>query len=371
MSEIGSSTYTRAVRAQIEQFALGAGRNETECLSVLHEKLSASRNRRAAPHRGASFDDLVFLPANLTRLVIDPYREPCSTRTIIGPRAEKPLNLSGPLLIGGIPFSHLPAGVLQALCLATQSAEIALRAPHALRLPAEDLRVIREMPMGGGRQLVDGASAVELATGPAGPLDPASLRQAVDAYRRSGLKVPIGVGVGSEEVAANVQAAVEAGLDFVTIHAMPQRKDSSGWVELTGEPRIGVLTEAVAGLRSIGHEGDIDLVYFGCIRDGADVAKALALGATAVMIGQAALIAAGVGLSSDDPASTLDISESSDRLNRFIKATLIEASVLTRGCGKSDLHNLEPEDLRSLSLETSRATGIPLVGSDTVSRTGQ
>jgi hypothetical protein len=78
------------------------------------------------------------------------------------------------------------------------------------------------------------------------------------------------------------------------------------------------------------------------------------------MVGEAALIAAGAG----EP----DADHVAESVAGFVQATLMEASILARCCGKTDVHNLEPEDLRSLTVETSRATGVPLVGSDAVYR---
>ena len=142
-------------------------------------------------------------------------------------------------------------------------------------------------------------------------------------------------------------------MDFATLCAL--RPPEAG-----APPRIDVLAEAIEALRAINREEDIDLIYFGGVRGGADAAKALAMGASAVMIGEAALIAAGAGES--------DAEHVAESVSGFVEATLMEASMLTRCCGKTDVHNLEPEDLRSLTVETSRATGVPLVGSDAVYR---
>src|SRR3989449_11225740 len=54
-----------------------------------------------------SWDDLTFLPGTLTRFVIEGYREKCETRTIIGPRAKRPLVLDIPIYITGMSFGAL------------------------------------------------------------------------------------------------------------------------------------------------------------------------------------------------------------------------------------------------------------------------
>ena len=153
---------------------------------------------------------------------------------------------------------------------------------------------------------------------------------------------------------------VEAGLDFVTLLTLRPSKaqTSAADAELNALPEIVVLADAVEGLRAINREEDIDLLCFGCIRDGGDTAKALALGAKAVVLGQAALIAA------QSVPNGAGVDQCAQAVECFMQAVFMEVAILARSCGKTDVHNLEPEDLRSLSIETSRATGMPLVGRD-------
>jgi glutamate synthase domain-containing protein 2 len=371
--ETGSHTYGRNVRERIYHVARDIGDDETACLDFLQRKLSQNRNRPRAMQQAPSFNELVLLPANLTRLVIDPYREPCETQTVIGDQVSKPLELSGPVLIGGLSFPQLSESGLAILCEGARSAGICLRAPVGTKLPitaqegkpAEELRVMRVVPLEGGQRPISNASAVELMPGDAGAaLDRTVLCEAMEAYRACAPQLPVGVSVGPEEVTSNVQTAVEVGLDFVTLHALkPSAEEGfAAQTELDGLPRIAALVEAVEALREINREEDIDLVYFGCIRDGGDAAKALALGAKAVMIGLAALIAAGI---SD---GEVDADQGVEGVFRFVRSMLMETSILARSCGKTNVHNLEPEDLRSLSIETSRSTGVPLVGRDIVFR---
>jgi len=354
--ETDSYTYSRRVREEIYHLARDIGRDERGCLSFLQSKLSRGRGRQNAARAASPFDDLVFLPANLTRLVIDPYREPCNTRTVIGAACEKPLLLAAPVLIGGVPPGELSGDVLAALCRGAQEAGIAVRAPVGAELPEDDLLVMRVAPLAGAAGPIAGAAAVELTTAQAdAAVDADALRAAAEAYRATGQRVPVGVRVSPGHVAATVQAAVAAGLEFVTL-------DAAEGGELGGPPRIEMLAEAIEGLRAINREEDIEIIYSGCVRGGGDAAKALALGAAAVTIGLAALVAAG------DCEQEAEIEQGARRVELFVQSVLMEASILARGCGKSDVHNLEPEDLRSLTIQTSRATGVPLVGRDRVFR---
>jgi glutamate synthase domain-containing protein 2 len=130
------------------------------------------------------------------------------------------------------------------------------------------------------------------------------------------------------------------------------------------------------------------------------VAKALALGADAVSIGTAALIALNcnkpiyvedyhrlgtepyacrlchtgrcpVGITTQDPelVKRLEIEPAAERVTNLLNTMTMELQMIARACGKSDVHDLEPEDLRSLSIEAAIMSGCPLVGTTTNMRT--
>ena len=94
--------------------------------------------------------------------MIDPYREKCNTRTVIGAAAAKPLELAGPALIGGLDFSRVSEAVLAALCEGAGNSGLALRTPIGLQLLRKDLPVVRLLPLGKDPKSIATASAVEL-----------------------------------------------------------------------------------------------------------------------------------------------------------------------------------------------------------------
>ena len=125
------------------------------------------------------------------------------------------------------------------------------------------------------------------------------------------------------------------------------------------------MNHAVKQLRALNREEEIDLVYFGGLRTGTDSAKILALGAMTVVLGAAAAIALGADVSAGKAVYDADLSteERDERCFNLIQAFNAEASMMARCTGKTNVHNLEPEDLRAITLVASHVAGVPMAGS--------
>ena len=168
---------------------------------------------------------------------------------------------------------------------------------------------------------------------------------------------------------------------------------------------MAAIPEARRALEDVGLADEIDLVVAGGIRNGADVAKCLALGAKAVALGHASLMAlncnkeipgvtdyegtigvpAGqcyhchtgrcpVGITTQDPElrKRLVVEEASERVYNFLTTLTMELQMLARACGKTNVHSLEPEDLAALTIEASAMARVPLAGTTyTVGQTEQ
>ena len=160
---------------------------------------------------------------------------------------------------------------------------------------------------------------------------------------------------------------------------------------------MAAIPEARRALEDVGLADEIDLVVAGGIRNGADVAKCLALGADAVAIGTTALMAlncnkeipgvtdyegtvgvpAGrcyhchtgrcpVGITTQDPElrKRLVVSEAAERVYNLLTAMTMELQMLARACGKTNVHSLEPEDLCALTVEAAAMAKVPLAGTE-------
>jgi glutamate synthase domain-containing protein 2 len=134
------------------------------------------------------------------------------------------------------------------------------------------------------------------------------------------------------------------------------------WTELQGEPDLTVMRDAIHILRKINREEDIALLYFGGLRSGTDVAKALAINCNAGIFGVAMGIAIGGAIEGDHIAfdSSRTLEERRNAVESWIKATAQETAMIARCTGKTNVHNLEPEDMRSITISTSQALNIPL-----------
>jgi glutamate synthase domain-containing protein 2 len=213
----------------------------------------------------------------------------------------------------------------------------------------------------------------------------------------TGWEKPIYVKVGASRPYYDTALAVKAGADVVVLDGMQGGTAATQevFIEHVGLPILAAIRPAVEALQELDMHRQVQLVVSGGIRNGADMAKALALGADAVSIGTAALIALGsnhssladeyealgttadayddwqdghdpAGITTQDPELTarLDPMLAGRRLANFLAVMTMEAQAIARACGKSSLRNLEPEDMVALTLEAAAMTHIPLAGTD-------
>ena len=71
---------------------------------------------------------------------------------------------------------------------------------------------------------------------------------------------------------------------------------------------------------------------------------------------------AGISTQDEQLAARFDPELGGRRLANYLRTMTLEAQTLARACGKSHLHNLEPEDVVALTVEAAAMARVPLAG---------
>jgi len=395
-------------------------------------------SKRQLPH----FDDLLFLGASMSRYPLEGYRETCDTKVVLGTQfAKNPIELDIPITIAGMSFGSLSAQAKEALGRGASIAGTSTTTgdggmtpeergqskilvyqylPSRYGMNPDDLRKADAIevvvgqgakPGGGGMLLGQKISdrVAEMRNLPKG-IDQRSACRHPDWTGPDDLAIkiqelreitnwekPIYVKISGTRPFYDTALCVKAGADVVVLDGMQGGTAATQdvFIEHVGQPTLACIRPAVDALQDLDMHRKVQLVISGGIRNGADVAKALALGADAVSIGTAALVALGdndpgleeeynklgttagayddwhegrdpAGISTQDPelAKRLDPIAAGRRLANYLKVMNLEAQTIARACGKSHLNNLEPEDLVALTMEAAAMARVPLAGTD-------
>jgi methylamine---glutamate N-methyltransferase subunit C len=403
--------------------------------------------KRRLPH----FDDLVFLGASLTRYPLEGYREKCITKTILGTRfAKKPIELDIPITIAGMSFGSLSANVKEAIGLAaaevgtsTTTGDGGMTAEERLSsktlvyqcLPSRygfnpnDVRkadaieiVIGQgaKPGGGGMLLGQKINprVAEMRTLPEGVdqrsacrhpdwTGPDDLTIKIQELRElTDWQIPIYVKVGASRPFNDVKLAIQAGADVIVVDGMQggTAATQAVFIEHVGIPTLAAVRQAVDAIEDLNMKGQVQLIVSGGVRTGADVAKALAMGADAVSIGQGILMSLGcnsetyiqegehhsaiadyaslgtapgychhchtgkcpVGVTTQDALleKRLEPEVGARRIRNYLQTLNMELTTIARACGKQNVHHLEREDLVALTIEAAAMARLPIAGTN-------
>ncbi len=387
-----------------------------------------------------TLEDLTFLPSGLTRVPLEGYRETCDTSVTLGTRfAKKPLQLKTPITIAGMSYGALSRNAKEALGLGATRVGTSTCTGDGGMHPSDreysKMLVYQCLPSryGFNPKDVQRADAIEIVVGqgakpgtgglllgqkvspeiarmrdlPDGVdqrspcrhpdwMGPEDLAIKIEELREAtNWEKPIYVKLGAARVYEDVKLAAKAGADCVVVDGMEGGTAASPDVLLdhTGIPTLGAICEAVRALEDLKLLGVVQLIVCGGIKTGVDAAKAIALGADAVAIGTAAIIALNcnaplwiedyhamgtepgachhchtgrcpVGVATQDPElmKRLPVEDAAERVENFLHAMTLEMQIMARACGKSRVGNLDRDDLRALTLESALITGLPLAG---------
>ncbi|MFN0153859.1 MAG: FAD-dependent oxidoreductase [Gaiella sp.] len=338
-AETGSADYSVRTREDIFVMARTKPDDGRKQRALFTKRLAVSGSHHFAP-RAATLDDLVFLPANLSRLVIDPYRDACTVETVLGAGA---LELDAPFLVTG--FDDAPDEVRAAVAHGIRSRGLAYVGRRPLAADVQWLQLAME------GDASDPSAAAVLALGALRAPEPARAGQMR------------GVVATAPQVPSAIPFALDQELDLVLL-------DGSGglggraWPELGGAPDLTAIRDTIRTLRSLNREEDVELLWFGGVRSGTDVVKLLGLGANAATVGVALALAVGGRIEGSEVSwyGDVGLEERAEQAELYLQALRAEASIMPRCTGKTNIHNVEPEDLRSISLVTAEAAGVPLAG---------
>lgn len=382
--ETGSATYPKQSRDIIKKMSRTAITKTSEQQEIMDLALQGRPNPFPA-HRLPHLDDVVFLSAALTRLVIDPYREDCNTKTRItraieiGPvNSEVPqVDLEQPFLFTG--FDTAPDPVKRALARAIShcgcgymgqrplGGDTKPDAPHAPASTSDKKTFPWFQLIKPGDTPSPTADALVYIIDKTNP-------DSLDSLKYTPLRPGqlVGLCVDSKTLPRGLCHALNNKFDILLLDSSTGMAGT--WPELDGNFDLTVIRDTILRLRSKNMEEEICLMNFGGLRSGTDVAKALALNCNASVFGTAMAIAMGGQINGNtiefSPLLSSGADTESDPKNseealyhaavNWIKGTSQETAIIARCAGKTNIHNLEPEDIRSISIATSEALGIPL-----------
>jgi len=373
---------------------------------------------RSANADKISFGDLVFVPAQLAKKPVDYFKEKISSETIIGKSSKYPLKLKTPILIAAMSFGALSKEAKIALAKGATLSGTAANTGEGGMLPDERKEAkILIAQYSTGRFGVDekylkSADAIEIKLGQGakpgqGGLLPAhkvteeiskvrkvpmgedvhspayhadikdigDLKKKVDWIRELTGGKPIIIKLGAGDVEKDVELAVKANPDAIAIDGMAGGTGAAPEIMLNdfGIPTLAAVVRARKTLDKLNAKQE--LIIGGGLNTGADIAKALALGADAVFIGFPMLTAMGCiyckqcykdtcpfGVTTQDPGLRKKFPKNAaEGVANYINACTEEVKMAAGACGYNNIHKLNKKDLKALDKTISEIADVPLV----------
>ena len=365
-----------------------------------------------------TWDDLQFLPAQVYRIPLN-AEEKVNNQVIIGPSVRKPLTISSPIMISAVSFGAVSTKVKNIISEVSSKMGIAFNTGEGGVLKEDFEKTSNNIIIqystgrfGISADILKKASAIEIRFGqgaypgkgsylPASKITPEiaevrnlehgeaayspahhpdmrtpeEIKEKISSLRKITDGIPIGAKIGCGKVEKDIEILVEAGVDFISLDGFGGGTGATDLYvrENVGMPLIAALPRAFRYLNELDVKDDISLIAGGGLRTSADFAKCLALGADAVYIATAALIAINCeqyrichtgkcpqGITTHNPSllKMLDIDEGKKKLTNFLRVSTEEVANLCRIVGKDDISKLDINDLTSLNRELSMITKV-------------
>ena len=405
-----NENWVRQIQERIKNVSILSGRSN---------KLMSESGSESGRLGKISFENLIFIPAQIAKRPVDYYSEEIETKTILGQLSKRPIEIEFPIVIGAMSFGALSKEAKIALAKASSLAGTMANTGEGGMLPEErkfSNKLIVQYSTGRfgiTEEVLKKADAIEIKIGQGakpgfGGYLPGSkvtseiakirkiqkgkdvhspayhsdikdineLKRKIEWLRKLTKGAPIILKLGAGDVEKDIGLAIKANPDIIALDGMEGGTGAAPEVMLNemGVPTLAALVRAREILNK--KRAKQELWIGGGLNIGADFAKALALGADAVFIGFPLLIAMGCiycrlchlgkcpqGITTQEPElrKRLDIIQASQNIAAYLRNCNEEMKMITGAVGKNDVHQLSKQDLRALSLLTAKITGIKLI----------
>jgi len=365
-----------------------------------------------------SFDQIHFIPAQIHKIPLE-RDDFVNTEIIIGKSSKNPLRLSSPIMLTGMSLGAVSKNLKLVFAKTASLLKIAFNSGEGGILD-EELDIAGSFLIGQyctvdnkvDLERLNRVAAIEIRFGqgaypgwesylPPEKLSPeianirgirgtepiyspahhsdinnkAELKAKINWIRKNTTGIPVGAKIGCGDIENDIKILASAGVDFIAIDGFGGGTGATeSFVrENVGLPLIAALPRANKTLKKLGVKNRVSLIAGGGLRTSADFAKCLAMGADAVYIGTAALIAVncdqyrvchtglcptGITTHKEELTKHLVIEHGVKKLTNFIKVSTEEIANFSRIVGKNDINLLNIQDLVSINKELSELTGI-------------
>jgi len=365
-----------------------------------------------------TFDDIHFIPAQIHKIPLE-EKEKVNTKVTIGPKSKKPLKVNSPIIISGMSYGAISEKAKKAIATVAKKLKIAYNSGEGgvleYELEVASSQLILQYSTGRfglNNEIIKKAAAIEIRFGQGaypgkgsylppekispkvarirgvkegeGAYSPAhhpdiesleDLKDKIQWLRDINEDAPIGAKIGCGDIEEDVRMLLDSGVDFISIDGFGGGTSTTFTHirENVGFPLISAVPRAVRVIREEGKKGKVSLIAGGGLRTSADMAKCLALGADAIYIGTAALIALNceqhrlchtgmcpTGITTHDPhlLKQFDFDKATKRLENFIRVATEEIADFARVTGKNDIRLLDDNDIFSFKRELAKIAGI-------------